>query len=127
MKWDISEPCATCPYRRSSKLALWAEVEFTDLIEKDSSELGCMFACHSFRKEPEESHRPCVGWLIDQKKRRAPSILLRVQLVRNPEAMDLFNRVSESGLDLYDSIQQMYRANYPKAARRRRAFSGDDR
>ncbi len=121
MKWDIDKPCATCPYRRETKRALWHRSEFQNLQAQDHDELnGHVFGCHSFCKEPREEHRPCIGWLLDQKKRNAPSIQLRLVLMGNREAAALYNRVTRRGLDLYNSIDEMVRANYPTRANHKR-------
>ena len=112
--WDQETPCATCPYRRDTKLQLWREVEFTDLRAKDSEPMTSpVYGCHSSAKLPEAERRPCAGWLLDQKRRNIPSIPLRVALIRTPEARELLDKVNDGGADLYDSIKEMHEANYP--------------
>lgn len=119
MIWDQTSPCATCPYRRSTKLSLWSEEEFTDLRRRDAVPLdSSVYACHSSAVRPEPERRPCVGWLLDQKRRDLPSIPLRLVLIRKSEARELLDQVNDGGSELYDSLQEMHEANYP---RRRRA------
>lgn len=75
MIWDQEQPCATCPYRRSTKLSLWSEAKFIDLQRNDEVPLdSSVYACHSSAKLPEAERRPCAGWLLDQKRRNLPSI-----------------------------------------------------
>lgn len=123
MIWDQETPCATCPYRRDTKLQLWREVEFIDLRTNDAEPLTSpVYACHSTGKLPEAERRPCAGWLLDQQRRGLPSIPLRLALIQKPEARELLDRVNAGGAELYDSIKEMHEANYPvRAARRRRA------
>lgn len=121
MIWDQQQPCATCPYRRDVKLALWAEAEYVDLREKDATPLTApIYQCHSSAKLPEAERRPCAGWLLNQISRNVPSIPLRLTLIRNPEARELLARVTDGGAKLYDSLEEMHLANYPPRRRKRR-------
>ena len=114
MIWDRTSPCATCPYRRDVKLALWSEEEFVKLRRQDADPLtGAVYGCHSSAVKPVEERRPCAGWLLDQKRRNLPSIQLRLALIHKPEARELLDRVTDGGADLYDSIQEMHETNYP--------------
>jgi hypothetical protein len=115
MIWDIEKPCATCPYRRETKLRLWDIFEFQRLLKQDTNPVhGSTFGCHMYRTKPKEEHRPCVGWLLDQKKRGEPSIQLRLILMGNESARALYKHISRKGLRLYKSIEAMCRANYPE-------------
>lgn len=119
MDWSITEPCATCPYRRSSKLRLWQWVEFENLLANDEDELnGNVFACHSTAKKTEQS--VCAGWLLDQKRRGTPSIRLRIALIRDAAATRCHREVVDRDGDLYPSICEMVRANYPALTRKRK-------
>ena len=120
MKYEREKPCATCPYRREARLALWSESEFLRLLKHDADPVeGLQFACHHDRTKPHEDRSACVGWLLDQKRRHIPSLQLRMRLGYNEEAREHFTRINEDGLDLYSSVEEMYRANYPKKGRRK--------
>ena len=68
------------------------------------------FGCHQDRhKEPKEVE-PCVGWLLNQRERGTPSIALRLLLLREPEATAQFDE-SESGGELYDTVDELVRVN----------------
>lgn len=122
MIWDQETPCATCPYRRDTKLQLWKEVEFTDLREKDAEPMSApIYQCHSTAKRPDAERRPCAGWLLDQQRRNIPSIQLRLKLIHSEEARQLLDRVNPGDAELYDSIQEMHETNYPPPRRRRKA------
>ncbi len=113
MKWDTKEPCTTCPYRRDSKIALWTEEEYKKLLANDANELtGAVFGCHQTRKSDEWS--VCGGWLLDQINRGLPSIQLRMQLIRSNAARACVENISDGGRELYGSIKEMVRANYPE-------------
>lgn len=114
--YDLKAPCATCPYRRETRLALWDKYEFDNLKEQDAQPLGRAFGCHSYK--PPEDQRPCVGWLLDQKRRGTPSIALRIELGKSDEAAEHYKQLSEDGLDLYQSIEEMAEANYPGGKKR---------
>ena len=112
MKWDRTVPCASCPYRRDAPRGLWHRSEFENLLAQDRDPLfGAEFGCHEFNRQPKSEHRPCAGWLLDQKKRDIPSIQLRLTLTRNPEALACFEKADPAGLPLFDSIEEMCRAN----------------
>jgi hypothetical protein len=112
MKWDRTVPCPSCPYRRDAPRGLWHRSEFENLLKQDADSLfGGTFRCHEFNKQPKEEHRPCAGWMLDQKKRGVPSIQLRLMLTRNPEAVKCFNKAKPNGVPLFDSIEEMCRAN----------------
>lgn len=119
MQWTQREPCATCPYRRETKRALWHKAEFDNLLEQNAREFGgAIFGCHSTAKDP--APEPCVGWLLDQKRHGVPSLSLRMTLIATPGAGELFEAISDDGLDLYGSVSEMVAANYPKRTKRSR-------
>jgi len=112
-----SEPCATCPYRRETKLALWAEVEFEKLEANDAHQFGSVFGCHSDRDQAPDERGVCIGWALDQKRRGLPCLPFRFYLARHPIAATDFEQLDDATLDLYDSIEEMHRANYPRRRR----------
>ena len=112
MKWDIESPCKSCPYRKDSPLALWDRYEFENLLKHDADPMqGAVFGCHATRHRPREEQGPCAGWLLDQKRRGTPSIQLRLRLMRNEEAGHCYENVSEGGLELYETLQEMCEVN----------------
>lgn len=120
MKWTIESPCKSCPYRKDSPLALWDNAEFENLLFHDADPLhGNMFACHATRHRPQSEREPCAGWLLDQKRRRVPSIRLRLTLMHHPEAVKCLETVTSGGHRLFRTIQAMSRANF-KASRQKR-------
>jgi hypothetical protein len=119
MKWDTKQPCESCPYRRDSKLKFWCESEFESLLANDASPiLGHMFGCHGTRKN--ENPSICAGWLLDQIDRGLPSIMLRMSIIHSEEAVKLLDEVTDGGYELYSSIEEMVRANYPALLRRKK-------
>lgn len=99
-------PCNDCPYRKDAPLQLWAKEEFEDLLRSEQDQLGKVYRCHK-----KDGH-VCVGWLMDQDKRHFPSIMLRISLSKNNvtrEYLDSLNCKS----DLFDSIEEMSKENYP--------------
>lgn len=113
MNYDNDKPCASCPYRREVPLARWSLEEYERLKEQDAMPFGAMFDCHGGGKLPKEQRAPCIGWLLDQKKRGVPCLTLRMKMLRDEKMVDLFNKISPEGLDLYDSIEEMAETNYP--------------
>ena len=109
MKWDLREPCGSCPYRRDAKLGLWHPSEFENLLEAEERPLGATFGCHGTIKHDEPS--VCIGWLLDQKRRDLPSIALRIRLAESPAAVDCLKEASDGGHELYESIEEMVEAN----------------
>jgi len=105
------KPCATCPFLMKTKLALWHKSQFEMLKASNANPFGNTFGCHmDVEKEPTD-RGPCVGWLLDQKRRYVPSLLLRIELASKPEAAEHFERIGEAGPDLYPTIDAMFEAN----------------
>lgn len=115
MKWDDEShlsPCAKCPYREDAPKELWSPLEFIQLLKNDRDEMnGKPYGCHNDGKAPKEKVRPCVGWLLDQKRRGTPSIQLRLALAFSAAARECYERIHSNGLKLYKSIEAMCRAN----------------
>lgn len=112
-RFTCDKPCASCPYRKDAPLALWDIAEFRNLKAHDSELMGNMFDCHGETQKPMGERKPCVGWLLDQKRRFIPNIQLRIRLRLIPAALAQFERINEDGLELYRSIDEMIEANYP--------------
>lgn len=104
-------PCSTCPYRRDAPIGHWAPEEFRDLLASERTKLGAVYACHGHVKIDPRERGMCAGWLLDQKRRGIPSIMLRLALIRDPEAGPAIEAVNDGGHDLYPSLAAMCRAN----------------
>jgi hypothetical protein len=111
MSWETRKPCKSCPYRKDVPLGTWAQEEFDNLLAQDADPIrGSMFGCHKYRHRPDEAH-VCAGWLLDQKSRNLPSTPLRIALIRSEEAQRAIEEVTDGGLELYDSIEEMTEAD----------------
>ncbi len=111
MKFDRTEPCESCPYRRDTRLKRWDKREFTQLLAHDRSQLGAVYQCHQERLLPESERRPCVGWAIDQKKRSEPSIMFRILLMKSEIAHAWFTKLDVKYPGLFRTLAAMCRAN----------------
>lgn len=109
LDWNTRSPCASCPYRLDAPLGLWDAVEFEGLLASERDIIGKVYGCHGTRKL--ERLEVCVGWLLDQKRRGVPSTMLRLQLLREPEARRALDEISDDGLPLFESIEAMCLAN----------------
>ena len=110
----MSRPCASCPYRRSAPLGLWDKEEFENLRRNDHP-FGSTFACHLDAARPPKERTFCRGWLADQKRRGEPNMNLRLDLLRDPAAVELYNAVDENDPDFYASIEEMCDKNRGRA------------
>jgi len=108
MKYDVREPCASCPYRTDARPEFWHPAEFVRLLDTERSQLGVVYGCHEYRKRPNEA-RVCIGWLLNQRDRGCPSIMLRLAL-RDPAAAACLNE-AHSPVPLYDSVEEMCSVN----------------
>lgn len=103
-------------------VGIWSIEEYKNLMVQDADPLrGASFGCHLEAGKPPGKRAICVGWLLDQKRRGAPSIPLRLRILTDKGFADYFNGLSAKGLKLYGSIRAMYRANLGKA------FPNEDR
>jgi hypothetical protein len=106
------KPCNNCPYRKDAPTEFWHREEFENLLESDADPLnGGIFACHKGKDRPPEERTVCIGWLLDQKNRNIPSIQLRLKLLRDSELVEITEQATGEGLELYDSIEEMCKAN----------------
>ena len=113
MKWDTTEPCESCPYRKDARIEYWDKGEFAQLLKNDADPImGAIYGCHQTRKLEEPSI--CGGWLLDQQNRGVPSIQLRLALIRSKEAMTCLDKISDGGHERYSSIEEMIEANFPE-------------
>ena len=112
MKYDRTEPCESCPYRRDAPRRLWHVSEFLNLLRQEADPLyGSTFGCHEGRKLPREDQRMCIGWLMHQKKNGTPSIQLRLQLMKDDALVDLYERIDAKYRGLFRTLGSMCRAN----------------
>lgn len=109
LRFDKREPCASCPYRIDAPLELWSPVEFEGLLASERSQLGKLYGCHEFNKRRDEA-QICIGWLLNQRERNIPSIVLRMKLITSAEARACTEEAS-SPVPLYESVEAMCEAN----------------
>jgi len=118
--WESGlSPCKTCPFRRDVPLMYWVRDEYEMLQESERQSirpLGILFGCHKYRNQPNTCQVVCAGWLEDQKRRNVPSIHLRMALAghspADPEVVKrAIDTVSDGGHRLYDSIDELVKAN----------------
>lgn len=107
----MKTPCENCPYREDAPRKLWDESEFRSLLAAEHSEIGSVYACHKQRTLDPKDRGFCAGWLLDQKERNCPSIMLRMHLISSDEALQAFKDVNDGGHKLFPSLQAMCRAN----------------
>ncbi len=107
--WDSRKPCKSCPYRTDAPLNLWSDEEFQDLLDNERSQMGTTYGCHKFRKKHGDA-QVCVGWLLNQRAHGVPSLILRMNLIRNDAALACYNEAS-SPVELYGSMEEMCAAN----------------
>ena len=110
---QLSAPCASCPYRKSVRLAFWSIEEYEKLLQQDSEPFGAMFNCHGEAKQRASKRRLCAGWLLDQRRRGVPSLMLRMKLARETPLAKHFEALRDLSRQLYASIAEMFEANYP--------------
>jgi len=112
MKFDMREPCSSCPYRKDAPLQLWDRAEFAKLLDHERNPFpGAIYGCHGTGKLPEK--RVCAGWLLNQVNHGLPSIALRIRLMKDPEAALCAEHVT-SKTETYESVEAMIEANYPE-------------
>lgn len=111
MNTDRRTPCASCPYRKDARLAFWHAKHFEKLLADDVNPFGPLYQCHEDGKKPVEERGLCVGWMLDQKKRNVPSILLRLKLMNDERVGEQLEAISAKGLSLFRSVAAMCRAN----------------
>lgn len=124
-KVHMTKPCENCPYRQDAPRNLWNRREFEGVLDGERSPLGKIFACHKQAAFEDPRRRGfCAGWFLDQKKRNFPSILLRAAFssMGDEATTALVEACNAEGLELFDSVDEMCRAN-GVAERRRGARS----
>jgi hypothetical protein len=102
-----TEPCEKCPYRRDAPIGLWVKDHY-ELVIKIDQPFGGIFMCH---KDKENKEKMCAGWLLDQKNRRVPNMMLRLKLMREPDALEALEAVNDGGHEMFDSAQEMAEFN----------------
>ena len=108
-------PCDNCPYRRDSPLGLWHKMHFEQVLISEYNNQNVSadkFGCHKQADLPYDQQGLCAGWLLDQKLRGIPNnIALRIRLMSDKEALAAFEAVHDGGNEMYDSADEMCRAN----------------
>lgn len=120
MNCERRQPCVSCPYRKDAKLAFWHADHFTKLLRDDKDLMGPLYQCHEDGKKPANERGLCVGWMLDQKRRDVPAVMLRLKLSTNEDLRGQFEAISEAGLRLFSSVADMCRANLRAIAKGKR-------
>lgn len=110
IKAHMIAPCENCPYRRDAPIKHWDQREYLSVLKGEYSDLGTTFACHKQRDLPPNQRGLCAGFLLDQKERDVPSIMLRLLLSTDQSARDAYERV-HSDVPMYVDAIEMCRAN----------------
>lgn len=111
MRWSTKVPCTSCPYRMDTPLGTWSADHFVKLLIDDADPInGTIYGCHS-TSNGKNGPAVCGGWLLDQKRRGAPSIQLRLALLRNKAAAVALERISSGGHQMFESLGAMCREN----------------
>lgn len=124
-RYDLRAPCACCPYRRDAPLGKWHASHFIELAANDRNEFGPIYLCHC------RDGNPCVGWVLDQRRRGLPNITLRIRAAYEPRLGDLIAEVTDGGHRTFPSIGAMCVANLraialmARKSRRRRQKDAD--
>ena len=116
----MTRPCENCPYRKDAPRHHWSVEEFESVLEGERSDFGKTFACHKQASLSAKERGFCAGWLLDQKARGVPSIVLRLALSQDPEAMAAFDAVTADGLEMFANVADMCTANGVPARMRKR-------
>jgi hypothetical protein len=107
-----TQPCNNCPYRCDAPLQLWHREEFLKLLENDATPIQSpMYSCHK------NNGHGCVGWLINQRERRFPSIQLRLKLMEGGEEEIKYLYSLSCDSEMYKSIEEMILTNFPDLKR----------
>lgn len=118
-------PCENCPYRKDAPRKLWHRSEFERLLATEDDDIGATFACHKHIDLPANERGLCAGWLLNQKARGVPSIMLRILLLQDGAVRKAFDKVTGVGLELFKTVEAMCLANGVRRKRGRR--KRDDR
>jgi hypothetical protein len=102
-----TSPCNNCPYRKDAPLKHWSIEEFIDLLAKEKDHFGTVYNCHK------NDGSVCIGWLMNQDKRRLPSIALRLSLSRNNITREYLDKLKCKS-PMFDTVEEMCYTNYPE-------------
>jgi len=82
--------------------------------------VGVVYSCHN------ADGNVCVGWALDQRERNVPSIAFRLHLRRFPGAAQQLAEITSGGHALFDSVQEMCRANIKELELKESSDDSDD-
>lgn len=120
MNTDRRSPCVSCPYRKDARLAFWHAEHFKKLLSDDKEMFGPLYQCHEDGKKPNEERGLCVGWMLDQRRRNVPALLLRLKLMDDPALATQLEAVTDGGASLFPTVERMCLANLAAIARGRK-------
>lgn len=107
LKYEKESPCGNCPYRKDAPLRLWSVEEFYLLTKNENSELGAIYGCHK-----KDGH-VCRGFLMNQVERNIPSIMLRLDLIKEEVSKEYLDRLN-CKKPMFSSVEEMCEKNYPE-------------
>jgi hypothetical protein len=99
-------PCKNCPYRKDAPLGLWDIKEYIKLLDHHESEYGSIYDCHK------KDGKLCTGWILDQKKLRFPSIMLRLKFIRDNTTADEIDSL-RTRTPMFKDVYEMAFKNFP--------------
>lgn len=100
-----SSPCKDCPYRKDAPLKLWQKFEFVKLMKDDKEQFARIYYCHK------NNGNVCVGYLMNQDKRRLPNLNLRMILSKYNITTKQLDAL-KCKVPMYDTIEEMCEKNY---------------
>lgn len=111
--FSCKSPCGNCPYRKDAPLQLWDKQEFKTLLESEDDFIGKVYKCHK------NNGSVCIGWLIDQDNRNHPSLALRMSLIKHNVTRKYLDSL-KSEFEMFKSIKDMVRANFPELLKKKK-------
>lgn len=110
MKYDLTRPCADCPFLREGGIRL-RKSRAAEIAEGAIGPQGQTFACHKSTgvggQHKDGKQRHCAGALIFSEKNDAPT-----QMMRICERLGMYDRRKLEGFDdVFDDVEEMVEAN----------------
>ena len=105
--FECTSPCKSCPYRKDVKKEFWHIAEFQKLLDSEQTQFGSVYLCH------QNDGSACIGFLMNQDRRRFPSIALRMTLIDHNITREYLDQL-ECEAEMFDSIEEMCKANFPE-------------
>lgn len=110
LEWDLTRPCADCPFRREGGVRLRSE-RTREIAEYALGPGGATFACHKTTgvggEYKDGKQRQCAGALVFAEKNDAPTQMMRIcgRLgFYDPNKLEGFD-------DVFDDVDEMLEAS----------------